>query len=106
MPLAAGATGLNYIIHKGDTKDLPDDQRLDFASAGREVWLLAGHAGPPAAVAVDKAGSGDTDISKQTAHWIDRSTVAWQTGRRRPTGRTYALVVRARRAGSAWSTAS
>ena len=42
VPLAAGATGLSYIIHKGDTKDLPDDQRLDFATAGREVWLLAG----------------------------------------------------------------
>ena len=49
VPLAAGATGLSYIIHKGDTKDLPDDQRLDFATAGREVWLLAGTADPAAA---------------------------------------------------------
>ncbi|GLZ62173.1 pullulanase-type alpha-1,6-glucosidase [Micromonospora sp. NBRC 107095] len=89
VPLAAGATGLNYIIHNGDTKDLPDDQRLDFASAGREVWLLAATPGrllPSAAT----TASGDTDISKQKAHWIDRSTVAWQTP---PTdGRTYALV--------------
>ncbi|WP_406071409.1 pullulanase-type alpha-1,6-glucosidase [Micromonospora sp. NBC_01638] len=89
VPLAAGATGLNYIIHQGDTKDLPDDQRLDFASAGREVWLLAATPGrllPSTAT----SASGDTDISKQKAHWIDRSTVAWQTP---PTdGRTYALV--------------
>ena len=89
VPLAAGATGLNYIIHQGDTKDLPDDQRLDVASAGREVWLLAATPGrllPSTAT----TASGDTDISKQKAHWIDRSTVAWQTP---PTdGRTYALV--------------
>ncbi|MEU8391919.1 pullulanase-type alpha-1,6-glucosidase [Micromonospora sp. NPDC048843] len=89
VPLAAGATGLNYIIHQGDTKDLPDDQRLDFASAGREVWLLAATPGrllPSTAT----TASGDTDIGKQKAHWIDRSTVAWQTP---PTdGKTYALV--------------
>ncbi|MEW2432329.1 pullulanase-type alpha-1,6-glucosidase [Micromonospora sp. NPDC047644] len=89
VPLAAGATGLNYIIHNGDTKDLPDDQRLDFVSAGREVWLLAATPGrllPSTAT----TASGDTDISKQKAHWIDRSTVAWQTP---PTdGKTYALV--------------
>ncbi|MFF5179923.1 pullulanase-type alpha-1,6-glucosidase [Micromonospora sp. NPDC000316] len=89
VPLAAGATGLNYIIHKGDTKDLPDDQRLDFASAGREVWLLAATPGRLLPTTATSAG-GDTDISKQKAHWIDRSTVAWQTP---PTdGRTYALV--------------
>ncbi|MEU7947749.1 pullulanase-type alpha-1,6-glucosidase [Micromonospora taraxaci] len=90
VPLAAGATGLNYIIHQGDTKDLPDDQRLDFTSAGREVWLLAATPGrllPSTAT----SASGDTDITKQKAHWIDRSTVVWQTP---PTdGRTYALVV-------------
>ncbi|MGC4821277.1 pullulanase-type alpha-1,6-glucosidase [Micromonospora sp. DT63] len=89
VPLAAGATGLNYIIHKGDTKDLPDDQRLDFASAGREVWLLAATPGRLLPSTATSAG-GDTDIGKQKAHWIDRSTVAWQTP---PTdGRVYALV--------------
>ena len=84
MPLAAGATGLNYIIHQGDAKDLPDDQPLDFATP-------AGRCGcsPPRRAACCRRGrrrSADTDISKQKAHWIDRSTVAWQTGRR-PTAR-------------------
>ncbi|MEU5914544.1 pullulanase-type alpha-1,6-glucosidase [Micromonospora sp. NPDC047527] len=89
VPLAAGATGLNYIIHRGDTKDLPDDQRLDFASAGREVWLLAATPGRLLPTTATSVG-GDTDISKQKAHWIDRSTIVWQTP---PTdGRTYALV--------------
>ncbi|MEU8301461.1 pullulanase-type alpha-1,6-glucosidase [Micromonospora sp. NPDC048909] len=89
VPLATGATGLNYIIHKGDEKDLPDDQRLDFASAGREVWLLA--ATPGRLLPSTASGPGaDLDIGKQQAHWIDRSTVAWRVG---PTdGRTYALV--------------
>ncbi|WP_326563595.1 pullulanase-type alpha-1,6-glucosidase [Micromonospora peucetia] len=89
VPLAAGATGLSYIIHAGDEKDLPTDQRLDFASAGREVWLLAGTPGRLLPSTASGAAR-DVDITKQKAHWIDRSTVAWQTG---PTdGRTYALV--------------
>jgi pullulanase-type alpha-1,6-glucosidase len=89
VPLAAGATGLSYIVHKGDTKDLPNDQRLDFADAGREVWLLAGTPGRLLPSTASAAG-GDTDIAKQKAHWIDRATLAWQTG---PTdGRAYALV--------------
>ncbi|MFG1890959.1 pullulanase-type alpha-1,6-glucosidase [Micromonospora sp. NPDC049051] len=89
VPLAAGATGLSYIIHRGDEKDLPTDQRLDFAAAGREVWLLAGTPGRLLPSTASGAAR-DVDITKQKAHWIDRSTVAWQAG---PTdGRTYALV--------------
>lgn len=91
VPLAPGATGLSYIIHRGDTKDLPEDQRLDFATADREVWLLAATPGwllPPTATA-----GRDLDIDKQRAHWIDRETVAWRTG---PTdGKRYDLVVAA-----------
>ncbi|MCW3820715.1 pullulanase-type alpha-1,6-glucosidase [Micromonospora sp. DR5-3] len=89
VPLAAGATGLSYIVHSGDEKDHPEDQRLDFATAGHEVWLLAGIKGrllPSTATGVAR----DLDITKQKAQWIDRSTVAWQTG---PTdGKRYALV--------------
>ena len=35
LPGAAGRRRhrLNYIVHKGDEKDLPDDQSLDFADA-------------------------------------------------------------------------
>jgi len=79
VPLAAGATGLNYIIHKGDTKDLPDDQRLDFAAAGREVWLLSGVPDRLLPV-VRKAGGGVADLTTSKAVWIDRKTIAWKTG--------------------------
>ncbi|MEV0605429.1 pullulanase-type alpha-1,6-glucosidase [Polymorphospora rubra] len=88
VPLSAGATGLSYIIHKGDTKDLPEDQRLDFGTAGREAWLLA--ATPGRLLPVSAGTTRDLDISSQRAHWIDRSTIAWQVG---PTdGRRYDLV--------------
>jgi pullulanase-type alpha-1,6-glucosidase len=88
VPLAAGATGLNYIIHHGDIKDLPDDQRLDFTTGGREAWLLA--ATPGRLLPMTTTTGRDLDIGKQRAHWIDRSTVAWQTG---PTdGKRYELV--------------
>ncbi|GAA1790086.1 pullulanase-type alpha-1,6-glucosidase [Luedemannella flava] len=88
VPLAAGATSLSYIVHKGDTKDLPADQSLDLVGTGREVWLLSGVNGyllPQA-----KKVTADLDLSKAKAQWIDRSTVAWKAG---PTdGRSYSLV--------------
>ncbi len=40
VPLAIGATSLSYILHKGDTKDLPEDQALDLEKTGYEVWIL------------------------------------------------------------------
>jgi len=79
VPLAPGATGLNYIIHKGDAKDLPDDQRLDFAASGREVWLLSGVPDRLLPV-VRKAGGGVADLTTSNAVWIDRETIAWKTG--------------------------
>ncbi|WFE27923.1 pullulanase-type alpha-1,6-glucosidase [Solwaraspora sp. WMMD791] len=88
VPLVDGATGLSYIVHRGDDKDLPTDQRLDFAAVGREVWLLAGDPDrllPPVATI-----GRDLDLTTQRAHWIDRSTIAWATG---PTdGKRYDLV--------------
>ncbi|MEV4756253.1 pullulanase-type alpha-1,6-glucosidase [Micromonospora sp. NPDC049559] len=88
VPLAPGATGLNYIVHSGDTKDLPDDQRLDFTTAGREAWLLAGV--PSRLLPATTTAGADLDLTRQRAHWIDRGTVAWLTG---PTdGKRYDLV--------------
>ncbi|SHN33487.1 alpha-1,6-glucosidases, pullulanase-type [Actinacidiphila paucisporea] len=78
VPLAPGATSLSYILHKGDTKDLPSDQSLDLAGTGHEVWLLDG---TPAYLLPQPQGSGaDLDLGKAQAQWIDRDTVAWKTG--------------------------
>jgi pullulanase-type alpha-1,6-glucosidase len=79
VPLAAGATSLNYIIHNGDAKDLPDDQQLDFAKAGREIWVLSGQPDRLLPM-VHKAGGGVADLSRSNAVWIDRGTIAWKTG--------------------------
>ncbi|WP_443071905.1 pullulanase-type alpha-1,6-glucosidase [Streptomyces sp. NBC_01477] len=77
VPLAAGATSLSYILHNGDTKDLPSDQSLDLTGTGHEVWLLDA---TPAYLLPQPQGSGaDLDLGKAQAQWIDRDTVAWQT---------------------------
>jgi hypothetical protein len=40
VDLAAGATQLNYILHRGDTKDPGPDQSLDLAATGHEIWQI------------------------------------------------------------------
>lgn len=75
VPLAAGATSLSYILHKGDEKDLPSDQSLDLKSNGHEVWMLGGK---EKYLLPQPAGSAAAlDLTKAQAVWIDRDTVAW-----------------------------
>ncbi|MET9963736.1 pullulanase-type alpha-1,6-glucosidase [Streptomyces sp. NPDC006326] len=75
VPLAAGASSLSYILHKGDEKDLPSDQSLDLKATGHEVWMLSGRA---PYLLPQPAGSGAAlDLTKAQAVWIDRDTVAW-----------------------------
>ncbi|GAA2856463.1 hypothetical protein GCM10010517_14780 [Streptosporangium fragile] len=76
VPLKEGATTVSYIIHRGDEKDLPDNQALDLTTAGHEIWRLAaveGHLLPQPG-----ARGADADLSKSSAHWIDRATVVWK----------------------------
>ena len=40
IDLADGAGQLNYILHRGDTKDPGPDQSLAFSQYGHEVWQL------------------------------------------------------------------
>ncbi|MEC4017211.1 pullulanase-type alpha-1,6-glucosidase [Streptomyces sp. H27-D2] len=75
VPLAAGATALSYILHKGDEKDLPTDQSLDLATYGHEVWMLGGQ---PKYLLPTVGGAPDLDLGKAEAQWIDRDTVAWK----------------------------
>ncbi|MFJ7154612.1 pullulanase-type alpha-1,6-glucosidase [Streptomyces sp. NPDC101118] len=75
VPLAAGATSLSYILHRGDEKDLPSDQSLDLKANGHEVWLLGGK---EKYLLPQPAGSSAAlDLTKAHAVWIDRNTVAW-----------------------------
>ncbi|MEU9101555.1 pullulanase-type alpha-1,6-glucosidase [Streptomyces sp. NPDC048361] len=75
VPLAQGATTLSYILHKGDHKDLPDDQSLDIAASGDEVWLLAGQ---PKYLLPQASSGVSLDLTKSAAQWIDRNTVVWK----------------------------
>ncbi|MFJ6213793.1 pullulanase-type alpha-1,6-glucosidase [Streptomyces sp. NPDC092296] len=77
VPLADGATSLSYIVHKGDSKDLPTDQSLDLAGVGHEVWINGGEEG----YLLPQVGgrSADLDLTAAKAQWIDASTVAWKS---------------------------
>jgi pullulanase-type alpha-1,6-glucosidase len=73
VPLRADAIGLRFVVHRGDVKDLPDDQRLDLSS-GREVWMLAGNAAP---VLPDLRSLGpELDPARALAVFVDRTTIA------------------------------
>ncbi|MGW6546836.1 alpha-amylase family glycosyl hydrolase, partial [Streptomyces massasporeus] len=74
VPLAEGATSLSYIVHKGDEKDIASDRSLDFATHGKDVWLLGGSAG----YLLPTVGSApDLDLGASKAQWIDKDTVVW-----------------------------
>jgi pullulanase-type alpha-1,6-glucosidase len=77
VPLVAGAATLNYILHRGDTKDLPDDQELDLGRWGYEVWIIQStteYLLPKEPCQSGPRNSGD--LSKAKAHWISRDTIA------------------------------
>ncbi|MDJ0461445.1 pullulanase-type alpha-1,6-glucosidase [Streptomyces sp. H27-C3] len=75
VPLAAGASSLSYILHKGDEKDLPTDQSLDLATYGHEVWMLAGQ---PKYLLPQTGAAPSLDLGKAEAQWIDADTVVWK----------------------------
>ena len=73
VPLRPGAVGLRFVLHRGEIKDLPDDQRLDL-TVSREVWLLAGTVAP---VLPDLRSLGpELDPARSLAVFLDRTTIA------------------------------
>ncbi|MEU4236430.1 pullulanase-type alpha-1,6-glucosidase [Actinoplanes sp. NPDC026619] len=73
VPVRPGAIGLRFVLHRGDGKDLPDDQRLDLTLA-REVWMLAGTSAP---VRPDLGTLGpELDPARQLGVFLDRTTIA------------------------------
>jgi pullulanase len=73
VPVEPDAIGLRYVLHRGDTKDLPEDQRLDL-TAVREVWLQAGTVAP---VRPDLGTLGpELDPARSLAVFLDRTTIA------------------------------
>ncbi|CAN5233645.1 hypothetical protein BH24ACT10_BH24ACT10_03970 [soil metagenome] len=87
VPLVDGATTLNYILHKGDEKDLPTDQVLDLVTIGNEVWIISGQEGyllPVQAGAAAEPG----DLATSQAHWLTEGVIAWDVD---DAGATYSL---------------
>ncbi|MBL7256742.1 pullulanase-type alpha-1,6-glucosidase [Actinoplanes lichenicola] len=73
IPVREGAIGLRYVLHRGDEKDLPDDQRLDLTQA-REIWLRAGEKEP---VKPELGSLGpELDPARSLAVFVDRTTIA------------------------------
>jgi pullulanase len=75
VPLTPGAPRLGVIVHKGEQKDPGPDMFLDLA-ARREVWILSGR-NDLAASRPDVSVLAFGDLSRQRAHWLDRTTLVW-----------------------------
>ena len=76
VPLVEDATELDYILHRGDEKDLPDDQTLDLVNVGHEVWILSGveeYLLP--ILPFDTAA--DADLGRHRAHFVSSDHIAW-----------------------------
>lgn len=73
VPVRPDAVGLRFVLHRGDEKDLPDDQRIDL-TATREVWLFAGVAAP-VRPSIRTLGP-ELDPARSLAVFVDRTTLA------------------------------
>ena len=75
VPMAEGASELGYIIHKGDEKDLWDDQVLDIDASGNEVWILQNTPGyipaPGSTTDEDSATDEDSNDGEAAANGDD-----------------------------------
>lgn len=84
IPLVNG-TDLNYILHRGNEKDVPEDQTLDLSATGYEIWVVQNGNGfqyvsPAIAMNVAEQVCNTTsgDLSKQRAHWLSENTFGWE----------------------------
>jgi pullulanase-type alpha-1,6-glucosidase len=73
VPVRPDAAGLRFVLHRGDTKDLPDDQRLDLTVA-RTAWVLA-ETREPLLPDVGTLGP-ELDPARSLAVFLDRTTIA------------------------------
>ncbi|WP_081913823.1 pullulanase-type alpha-1,6-glucosidase [Glycomyces sp. NRRL B-16210] len=93
VDLTEDAQALSYLLHRGDEKDLPTDQRLDLAEYGHEVWLTAATEGYVRPAGASTGRGQDLDLAKEQAIWLDADTVALDVDA--TDGKTFALLAAA-----------
>ncbi len=75
---------LNYILHRGDEKDVDPDQSLNLNSTGYEIWIVQNddgfqHVSPAIAHnVIGQVCGGAGDITQQRAYWLSEETIGWQ----------------------------
>ncbi|MBP2474170.1 pullulanase-type alpha-1,6-glucosidase [Crossiella equi] len=81
VPLAEGATGLSYLLHRGDAKDPGPDQRVELGAVGHQVYFHSGASRPDGSAAYvlppSAAAPADADLTKAKAVWVSRDRVVW-----------------------------
>ncbi len=76
-PTIVAASGtVGYIIHMGDTKDLPTDQSYTLKPGANEIWRISGD---PTTYLSDPTGAGPKDIATVRVHYLrfDSSYSTW-----------------------------
>ena len=76
VDLVDDAARLAYILHRGDTKDLPDDQFLDLIEVGHEVWILSGEEEYLLPIS-DATVRGEVDLDRPRAHFVTSELISW-----------------------------
>ncbi|MFC4158142.1 pullulanase-type alpha-1,6-glucosidase [Chitinimonas lacunae] len=73
VPVKPGAISFNLILHQGDNKNCPNDQKVDLAQSGRELWLLQGDCTFYTKQPQIKVGN----PAQAKAYWLTPDTLAW-----------------------------
>lgn len=66
----------NFIVHKGDEKDLGSGDKIADLSGDRMIWTLSGFSDLFAQATLLPTGVFITDTA---AHWVNENTVFWQS---------------------------
>lgn len=75
LPLKAGASDCaNFIVHKGDEKDIGDADHSADLTGNRMIWTLSGIAELYSEALLFPSG---VLIADTAAHWVDTRTVFW-----------------------------
>jgi len=74
--IIATSGDVGYIIHKGDTKDLPADQVYTLKPGANEIWRISGD---PTTYFSDPTGAGPKDIATVRVHYqrFDSTYSTW-----------------------------